>query len=581
MNKETLKKILKNEYFIVAVLTFFAFFIRLLNIDKNSGLWFDEMSTYIFSSEKFPFGILKTLLNHDAHMPLYYLCLNLWMKLFGNSDILLRLFSVIFGVLTIPALYYLGKTYKSKKFGYLVATLGCLSPVLIYYSQEVRFYSAVVFLSTLSLLLFLKLLDSKKTQDLVIFHLLNSLILYTYSMGWIFVFSEILLLLYHYKFIKKDSLKPLIISLIPFFILALPYFTLMIYFIYKSNNMLLDYFAWTTAYQNHPILIVFDWFSPILANLYRNETYIYAQYLTNPLNSIYLFVLLLPTFCFISGFLNNLRNLKNNKKSFYILIISLFVLGIGYLLVIFRSFNFVTKYTLIVFPIILLFCSEGLVLIKARKIKIILFAIIFGVYLFNIVNYKNMMAFESRSCGFLPAANFLMQLNPNNDYILSLEGTGFYKKYLQKYNFIDFEGYRMLYNDYKKKDASKVFSKDFIRQTNTKNAYENFKPYILSDKPTKELEDYISQQINIIPKGKRLIYIEGPYTGRIDNYNYIYEVANNDKNYKANIFNLLIGKIDLDIKNLLSNNPHLLKTETTVLTLNPIFRYYINVYKKL
>lgn len=580
MNKK-LFEVFKNEYFIVSVLTITAFLIRLLNIDKDSGLWFDEMSTYIFSSEKFPFGVLKALLNHDAHMPLYYLCLNLWMKLFGNSDVLLRLFSVIFGALAIPALYYLGKTYKSKKLGYFVAALGCLSPVLIYYSQEVRFYSVVVFLSIVSLILFLKLVDKSEKRYLILFHLTNLILLYTYSMGWIFVLTEIFLLLYHYKTSKKDSLKLLLLSIIPFSVFAIPYFTLMLYFIYKSNNMLLDYFAWTTAYKNYPVLIVFDWFSPVLANLYRNETYIYAQYLNNPFSSIYMFALLFPTFCFILGFLNNLKSLKNNTKGLYLLTIFLSVINFEYLLVIFRNFNMVTKYTLIVFPIILLLCCEGLISINRKKIKNILFVMIFGVYLFNLIDYKNMIAFESRSCGFLPAANFLMQFNPDNDYLLSLEGTGFYKKYLHKYNLIDFEGYRMLYNDYTKKDASKVFSDDFIRQTNTKNAYENFRPYILSGKPSKKLEDYINSQVSIIPKGKRIIYIEGPYTGRIDNYNYIYELAGNDQNYKANIFNLLIGKIDLDIKNILSNNSHLLKTDTEVLTLNPIFRYYINVYTKL
>lgn len=581
MNKDKLKKLIKNEYFIISILTITAFLIRLLNIDKVSGMWFDEMSTFIFASKHFPDGILKNLVNHDAHMPLYYLCLNLWMKLFGNSDVILRLFSVLFGMLTIPALYLLGKTYRSKELGYLVAVLGCISPVLIYYSQEVRFYSAVIFLSVISLILFLKLLDCKEKKHLVLFHLINLILLYTYSMGWAFVLAELCILAYHYKSTQNNYLKAFLFSLLPFSIFALPYLVLMLYFIYNSNNMLLDYFAWTTAYKNYPILIIFDWFSPVLANLYRNETYIYTQYFTNLFDIFYLSIMLLPTFCFLFGLFKSIINMKNNKKGLYLLIIFLSVINIDCLLVVFKSFNLVTKYTLIVFPIILLLGSEGLMLIKIKKVKIALFAIILGVYLFNIINYKNMIAFESRICGLLPAAKYLMQLNPNEDYILSLEGTSLYKKYLKKYKYIEFEGYRMLYNDYTKKDALKVFGNELVLKTNTKNAYESFKPYIISSEPTKELATYINTQANIIPKGKRIIYIEGPYTGRIDNYNYIHEVANYDKDYKANIFNLLIGKIDLDIKNLLSNNPHLLKTDTTILKLNPIFRYYINVYKKL
>lgn len=573
-----IKDILKNKNLILISLTLFAFLIRLLNIDKDTGLWFDEMNTYILSSKNFPFGILKTLLKNDLHMPLYYLYLGLWAKLFGNTDVILRLASVLWGILTVPALFYLGKTYKSEKLGYLAASIGCISPILIYYSQEVRFYSLLVFLSTLSLTLFLKVLTNPKRKYLILFHLFNLLILYTYTLGIIFVLLELCLLVFHFYFYNKNHFKLFSKSLPLFLILAIPYFSMLLLYIHASNNLILNYFSWSISYNKFPLLFINSWFNPTFFDVYNNDLTIYKHLFATPLKVIFIMLMSLPAFCFITGLFVSLK--EKSRQQMYLLIIGLAFILMEILWWRFGTFVVMVKYTLICYPIFLIICLDGLIFIKNIRMKHFLLSIIFSIYIYNIISYKNMMSFESRTFGLLPPAKSLMRIYQKGDYLLSINGSSLYKKYLTGYNLIDFEGYRMFYMDSTRQEILKAFSKNFIHNVNKYNSSEKFTPYLLDTEPTDELKTFINSEIKLIPERKRLIFIEGPFTGIAEDYNYIHNQVTENQNYEDNLFQLVIDKTDLDIKNILKNNTALIRTAKIKLELNPDFCYYIYIYKK-
>ena len=82
------------KYKAVILIVLFALIIRLINLDKTGGLWYDEINIYSIASQSFPAGMMKA----DAHrfllFPLYYLIYHLWITLFGNSDLVIRLMSV-------------------------------------------------------------------------------------------------------------------------------------------------------------------------------------------------------------------------------------------------------------------------------------------------------------------------------------------------------------------------------------------------------------------------------------------------------------------------------------------------------
>lgn len=120
------------------------------------SFWRDEAFSYVLSKQSIIDILIKTA--HDFNPPLYYLLLHGWMKFFGNSEIVLRLPSVIFFVITLYGLYvYMEKIFKipmGKIFLYLI--LASLNPMLLSYAFEARMYSMFACFSLLSTYFFLR-----------------------------------------------------------------------------------------------------------------------------------------------------------------------------------------------------------------------------------------------------------------------------------------------------------------------------------------------------------------------------------------------------------------------------------------
>lgn len=590
MTSERIKNIIHNKYFILTLLTVLAFCIRLLNIDKTYGMWNDEMLTYLFASKSFPLGIFKVIFKEDFHMPLYYLYLGGWMKIFGTNDIILRLASLLWGTLTIPALYYLGKTYKSEKLGYLISLIGCFSPIMIMYSQEVRFYSMVVFFATLSVTFFLKLLDNPSKKNLILFSLTNLIILYTYIMGIVFVFTELLLLTIHYYLYKRESLLNYFKVSAIFLILSIPCLALVINSLYTANQTLIDPIAWAIPSNSFLLSIINDWFSPLFTCCYIQDIS-RLSILSQQNGAFYVLLMSLPVLLFAAGFMIALRS--KGEKTNYLLIISGAFLLTEIILQMLSHLVIVTKYTLILWPIITLICASGILDIKHQKIKYFIIFIIFSVYTLNVINFKSADSFENRAGGFKYPSNTLMALKSDGDYLLALEKAELFKKYTKGLNYIDFDAPGMLYLCKDKTAPLKIFDKQLVKKTNKHNAVKNLMPYLSSKNPTYELEQYINKQIVLIPKGKRLIYVEGPFYGSRTDLEYVNSFASrylngmiNSKNVQYELLCNTMEKVNIDVKGVIRNNPSMIKTEEISLdspnsTVNKYVKYKISVYKKI
>ena len=83
--------------------------LRLIGI--NQSLWLDEAISA--NVAKMPMlEIVKNFSINDFHPPLYYLFLNFWTKIFGSKVVLLRLSSVLFSLITIYFVYFIGNKIK-------------------------------------------------------------------------------------------------------------------------------------------------------------------------------------------------------------------------------------------------------------------------------------------------------------------------------------------------------------------------------------------------------------------------------------------------------------------------------------
>ncbi len=123
--------------------------IRLVHLDQS--LWLDEAITANTAANLSYQQILTQFSPHDFHPPLYYFFQKFWITIFGNSEISLRLPSIIFSLLTALLI----RQICLKKFNHSVAfwasTFFYLNPLIIYYSQEARSYSLVTMLFVLCL----------------------------------------------------------------------------------------------------------------------------------------------------------------------------------------------------------------------------------------------------------------------------------------------------------------------------------------------------------------------------------------------------------------------------------------------
>ena len=108
-------------------------------------LWWDEGYSVWFATQN-P-AQMVSLTAQDIHPPLYYALLHGWAALLGTGPTALRLFSVTVGVLTIPLLYLVARRMLSARAALLATLLLTISPLHVYYSQEVRMYGLVALLS--------------------------------------------------------------------------------------------------------------------------------------------------------------------------------------------------------------------------------------------------------------------------------------------------------------------------------------------------------------------------------------------------------------------------------------------------
>jgi hypothetical protein len=160
----------------VILITLVGLALRLTGLGAHS-LWFDEAFSWLVAQEA-PWTIL-TERPEPILPPLYHLLLHFWIVL-GESETALRSLSMLFGVLTIPLLYALGRELFGASTG-LGAALGTATlPFQVYFSQEARLYSMVILLSALMLYAFVRAWRTDRKLGWIWFGLLAGLNCYAH-----------------------------------------------------------------------------------------------------------------------------------------------------------------------------------------------------------------------------------------------------------------------------------------------------------------------------------------------------------------------------------------------------------------
>ncbi len=222
--------------------------------------WRDEAFSYLLAKKNLLEIVFLTA--KDFNPPLYYFLLHFWMKIFGPSEIALRLLSLIFFWATIyVGFLFLNEIFKfsvKKSFFYLWFFL--FNPLLNYYAFEARMYTLFAFLASLS---FYAFYTNKKFLQFYA----TTLGLFTHYFMIFPIISQILFSIFFLRKEKKNKylglrqrLKPLLIFspwliyvfvinqplknsfwILPLKLKQLPHFLSLIYFGYEYDFKYFDF----------------------------------------------------------------------------------------------------------------------------------------------------------------------------------------------------------------------------------------------------------------------------------------------------------------------------------------------------
>jgi uncharacterized membrane protein len=153
--------------------------LRLLFLGSKS-FWLDELISMRFAAN--PEQLFANRFD-DAHPPLFYFLLHYWSRLWlplSQPEFMLRLFSALAGSLAIPLSYALAIGVAGRRVAYTLLWLTALSPLFVWYAQELRSYSLLVFLSLLVSLAFLHLISRPNLWWWALFIVAMSAAFYTH-----------------------------------------------------------------------------------------------------------------------------------------------------------------------------------------------------------------------------------------------------------------------------------------------------------------------------------------------------------------------------------------------------------------
>ena len=139
-------------------------------------------------------GLFDFVRRDLVHPPLFYVLLKVWVRIGGESNLWLRLFSTIIAIVSIFPLLLLFKELqlgtRERNLSLLIISL---NGFLIYYSQLLRMYSLLLFLSLCSLCVVARIVKGGSKRSLLwLLFGINLLLVYTHYFGWFLMGAELI-----------------------------------------------------------------------------------------------------------------------------------------------------------------------------------------------------------------------------------------------------------------------------------------------------------------------------------------------------------------------------------------------------
>ncbi|MDO5844314.1 MAG: glycosyltransferase family 39 protein [Methanocorpusculum sp.] len=240
INFANIKNVIRyNPYaWMLIALTLIGIVLRFVNLGFNS-IWLDEGASLDFAQKSLS-GIWESTAGGEFNPPLFY-WFEHFMLAFGSSEVILRFLPALFGALTIPVFYFIGREISGRICGIITAGLITFSSFHIFYSQDARAYTTMLFFFSIAVLFYLIALKSEGLKFWILFGVFSSLAFWTHF----YVFVGVGILILHAIIVKRKefvknikSAVPIAISLISFIVVSLPLIivTIGLFFVRTSGN---------------------------------------------------------------------------------------------------------------------------------------------------------------------------------------------------------------------------------------------------------------------------------------------------------------------------------------------------------
>ncbi len=301
---------------------FFAFILivgtilRFTKLDFQS-FWYEELvSAYYTNVNGLGEFFSRYWHNPDFSPPLYHLFIYFIRSLFGSSDWILRAPSALFGVGVIVMTYFLGRRLIGQQGALMASAMSSVSGALIYYSQEMRYNSALVFFILLLSYLFIDYQQERASIRTHIGLILSAFILiYIHYLGLFFILQ----LLVISTLLKRSLWKRNAMFMVGVIILFAPWLMVFI----KQTSV------WSIPNLGNTSPHLFTYFKNMLEFAFFYRPYWFADNIQN--GYVYILMYSSAGFLIISlllCFKKNFRKLRCNLEQFYLWGLFIFNLSI-------------------------------------------------------------------------------------------------------------------------------------------------------------------------------------------------------------------------------------------------------------
>jgi mannosyltransferase len=307
----------------VIALALLVFSHQSLRLDESQSLW---------QTSHTPTKILN-IIAQDVHVPLYHFILHFWQLFLGNSVLTGRILSLIFFVMSIPAVYFLGKRVLNRGIGIFAATLLAASPFMNWYGNEIRMYSLMTLLTILSQYFFIMIYKYRNRDAWVGYFIVNVFGIFThYFFFFVLIVQVIFYFLYRDQFPPRTLRRFIIIGLI-----LLILFSPWLWYVRSLGS----------ASNETPLLA-----PPTSVNVFNTFSQFIFGFQNDHLNTI--LVSLWPLTVLL-GFLALRENKKVSPETIYILLSILVPIAAAFVVSVTYKPLFVSRYLILTIPSLYIF----------------------------------------------------------------------------------------------------------------------------------------------------------------------------------------------------------------------------------